>query len=1043
MTTLDQLSINTIRFLSADGVQQANSGHPGLPMGAASMAYTLWAKFLKHFPHQPNWINRDRFILSGGHGSMLLYSLLHLTGYDLPLEEIKNFRQWNSLTPGHPEVGLTPGVEVTTGPLGAGFATGVGLAIAEAHLAARYNQPGLPPLIDHYTYAIVTDGDLMEGVASEAASLAGHLQLGKLIYLYDDNHISIDGGTELAFTEDRAARFAAYGWHVQTVSDGNDVEAIAAAIQAARAETARPSLICVRTVIGYGSPKRQGTAKAHGEPLGDEELNAAKANLGWQTQERFHIPTEVKTHLEQAVTTGEKAYAQWKRVLSRYRTTHPALTAEFERVISGKLPADWQASLPTYAPSSKGAATRNTSGEILNALAKVLPELMGGSADLAPSNKTWLKDEPAFSPATPAGRNFHFGVREHAMGNALNGLALHGGILPYGGTFLVFYDYMRPTLRLAALSHLQTILIYTHDSIGVGEDGPTHQPIEHLSGLRAVPNLLDLRPCDANETVEAWKAAIGFRHGPSALALTRQNLPILDRTQFAPASGLHQGAYILSEAQSGKPKVILIASGSEVSIALASQTELQAQGIATRVVSMPSWKLFADQPQSYRDQVLLPSVRARVAIEAASPMGWERWVGLDGAVVGLNHFGASAPAETLYEKFGLTASNLTATALHVLAKLGTAHPLLKLQLAGQSPWQDNITRSQLKSGELARLISAGDITGLTSNPAIFEKAIAKSNDYSEALAELAPQGLSAEAVFYKIAIEDIQAAADAFLPVYQRTQGLDGYVSIEVSPRLAYDTEGTIREAQYLWQAVNRPNTMIKIPATRAGLPAITAVLSAGINVNVTLIFSLERYQEVMDAHIAGLELRRKQGLPVSGIASVASFFVSRVDSSVDKQLETLANAEPARAASLRALQGQAAVGNARLAYQAFERTLRSKRWQTLAKLGAQVQRPLWASTSVKNPNYRDVLYVETLIGLNTVNTMPPETLVAYRDHGITKADSVRKGWASARQLFQKLAEHGIHMSEVTAELERAGVDAFIKSYEGLLKVIEQKLHES
>jgi transketolase len=661
---LQSRAINTIRFLSADIVQQANSGHPGLPMGAAAMAYTIWTRHLRHNPTHPKWPDRDRFILSGGHGSALLYSLLHLTGYDLPLEELKNFRQWGSRTPGHPEYGLTPGVETTTGPLGQGFANGVGMAIAEAHLAAEFNCPG-HDIVNHSVYAIVTDGDLMEGVASEAASLAGHLQLGKLIYLYDDNHISIDGSTDLAFTEDRVKRFDAYGWHTQAVSDGNDVEAIDAAIRLAKLDP-RPSLIACRTHIGFGLPTRQDTSKAHGEPPGEEELRGAKEKLGWPVEPKFFIPEDVSTHFRSAVDEGRRTENEWKNRFESYRINNPDLAAEFERRMAGKLPDGWDSSLPVFPADPKGIATRAASSKALNALAVKLPELLGGSADLAPSNNTWLEGLPEFQEDLPTGRNFHFGVREHGMGAVVNGMALHGGLIPYGATFLVFSDYMRGALRLSALSHYPSIWIFTHDSIGVGEDGPTHQPVEHLAALRAIPGLTILRPSDANETVEAWKCAISQRNGPTALILTRQALPILDRSIFAPASELKRGAYVLADIGDKAPELLLMASGSEVSLIVAAGTLLGAEGVNVRMVSFPAWELFAAQEQEYREAVLPPSLRARLAVEAGIAQGWERWVGDGGAILSLEHYGASAPAKILFEKFGFTVENIMAKARELL-----------------------------------------------------------------------------------------------------------------------------------------------------------------------------------------------------------------------------------------------------------------------------------------------------------------------------------------------------------------------------------------
>lgn len=665
---LEMKAINTLRFLSADAVQKANSGHPGLPMGAAAMAFTIWTRHLRHNPANPGWFNRDRFILSGGHGSMLLYSLLHLTGYAVSLDEIKSFRQWGSITPGHPEAGMTPGVETTTGPLGQGLSNGVGMAIAEAHLAAEYNREG-HQVIDHYTYAIVTDGDLMEGVASEAASLAGHLKLGKLIYLYDDNRISIDGSTDLAFTENRGARFAAYGWQVIRVPDGNNVEGIDQAIQMAKKDP-RPSLIMCRTHIGYGLPTRQDTSKAHGEPPGDEELDGAKRKLDWPVEPRFFIPEDVKAFFRQAGQNGLAEEATWKKDMEAYRQAYPELAAELERRMAGELPADWDKALPIFPADPKGLATRAASGKVINALAKALPELVGGSADLRPSNNTWIDSSKAFQFETPEGRNFHFGVREHGMGAVVNGMVFHGGVIPFCATFLVFSDYNRPTIRVSALSHLGSIWVFTHDSIGLGEDGPTHQPVEHLTALRIIPNLVVLRPADANETVEAWKIAIERRHGPTLLALSRQNLPTLDRSVFNAAAGVRQGAYVLADLGGKTPEIILMASGSEVDLILQAGKVLAEEGFGVRLVSFPSWELFAEQPEELRAAVLPEKIKARVAIEAGMTLGWERWVGEKGAVIGMHSFGASAPAKTLYEKFGLTAGAVVEAARLQLKKGG-------------------------------------------------------------------------------------------------------------------------------------------------------------------------------------------------------------------------------------------------------------------------------------------------------------------------------------------------------------------------------------
>ena len=653
---LDELCINTIRFLSVDAVQQANSGHPGMPMGAAPMAYVLWTKFLRHSPRNPGWLDRDRFVLSAGHGSMLLYSLLHLSGYDLSLDDLKNFRQWGSKTPGHPEYGDTPGVETTTGPLGQGFATGVGMAIAERHLAARFNKSN-HDIVDHYTYGIISDGDLMEGISHEAASFAGHLKLGKLIYLYDDNHISIEGKTDIAFTENRLQRFEAYGWHVQQVEDGNDLQAIEDALTAARNETDRPSLVAVRTSIGFGSPNRQDTAKAHGEPLGDEERRLTKEKLGWPQEPTFYIPEEALSHFRKSVDKGLKLEQQWTESFRSYLNEFPDLGSMFEKQIKGELPQNWDKEIPVFPADPKGKATRVISGQVLNAIAKNVPALMGGSADLAPSNKTWIDNEENFQAGSYDQRNIHFGVREFGMTAVLNGMALHGGFIPYGGTFLIFSDYMRPAIRLAALMKQHVIYVLTHDSIGLGEDGPTHQPIEHLASLRSMPNVTVLRPADANETAEAWKFAIKSNKGPTVLALTRQSLPTLDRTVFGPAELLHRGAYVLKDVN-GTPDAIILASGSEVKLALEAAETLAQDGVAARVVSMPSWELFDDQTQEYKNSVLPENVKARVSIEAGATQGWHKYLGMNGIAIGLDHFGASAPINDLFTNFGITADSV-------------------------------------------------------------------------------------------------------------------------------------------------------------------------------------------------------------------------------------------------------------------------------------------------------------------------------------------------------------------------------------------------
>jgi transketolase len=658
-TQLDKLCIDTIRVLSMDGVQKAKSGHPGTPMALAPAAYTLWTKVMKHNPKNPQWLDRDRFVLSCGHASMLIYSLLHLSGYDLPLQELVNFRQWGSKTPGHPEVGHTPGVETTTGPLGQGVGNAVGMAIAERVLGAHFNRPG-HSIINHRTYAFVSDGDLMEGVGIEAAALAGHLGLEKLICLWDDNRITIEGDTHLAFTENIPARFEAQGWRVITVEDGEDLGALQRAFTEAQRTVGKPTLIACRTVIGNPAPTRKGTAKAHGEPLGPDEVAATKKILGWDPDSQFHIPSEAGAEWAKCVDRGRDAETAWTSQFSAYSNAHPELAAELQTWMKGELSLDALAALPTFTEADS-MATREASGKVLNALAPVMPNLLGGSADLGPSNNTHLKGYPSFT-AQEVGRNFHFGVREHGMGAILNGMSLHGGLRPYGATFLQFADYMRSSIRLAALMKQPVVYVFTHDSIGLGEDGPTHQPVEHLMALRLIPGLDVIRPCDATETVEAWKSALRRTDGPTALILTRQKLPTVS---VGKASGVEKGGYILKEASSA-PKVLLLATGSEVSLALKAQTELEASGVPTRVISLPNLTRFDAQPKAYRDEVLPPSVKARVAVEAGRTWGWERFVGSEGAMVGLDEFGASAPADILFEKFGITASAVVAKAKALL-----------------------------------------------------------------------------------------------------------------------------------------------------------------------------------------------------------------------------------------------------------------------------------------------------------------------------------------------------------------------------------------
>jgi transketolase len=670
-TDIEQLCINTIRTLSMDGVQKANSGHPGTPMACAPLAYLLYTEVMRHNPRDSQWPDRDRFVLSAGHASMLLYSALYLTGYDLSLDELKNFRQWGSKTPGHPEYSHTPGVETTTGPLGQGFGNGVGMALAERWLAARFNKPG-HDIVDHYTYALCSDGDLMEGVASEAASIAGFLKLGRLIYFYDDNTITIDGHTDLAFSEDVGKRFEAYQWHVLHVEDINDLEAMRSAIREAQAEKDKPSLIVVKTVIGYGSPNKHNSSDAHGSPLGKEEIPLTKKNLGWEWDEPFYVPDEALQRFRQAVLKGAEEQSNWQQRMEQYKREFPQEAAELDLFMSGRLPNGWDDELPVFAPDKGPMATRTSSGQAINAIAAKVQNFISGAADLYPSTDAYIKGGGDLKGDDFAARNVHYGIREHGMGSILQGMTLHKGLIPFGSTFLIFYDYMRPPLRLAALMKNPVLMVYTHDSIGLGEDGPTHEPVEMLSGMRAVPNLWNIRPADANESVFAWKAALQRRDGPTCLILTRQKLPIFNREEVGSAEGVLRGAYILAEADGGSPDLIIMGTGSEVQWALAARPILQEQGIKTRVVSMPCWELFEEQDQSYRDEVLPPDVKKRLSIEAASPMGWHKWVGDEGDIIAVETYGASAPAEVIFEKYGFTTDNVVQ---HGLALMGRRDPV--------------------------------------------------------------------------------------------------------------------------------------------------------------------------------------------------------------------------------------------------------------------------------------------------------------------------------------------------------------------------------
>ena len=662
---LQKLSINAIRVLAMDAVQKADSGHPGTPMALAPLAYVLWTRHLRYDPADPEWIDRDRFVLSCGHASMLLYAVLYLTGYDLSLEDLKQFRQWESKTPGHPEYGYSPGVETTTGPLGQGLGNAVGMAVGEAHLGAVFNS-GAEKIIDHHTYFIASDGDMMEGISHEAASFAGHLKLGKLIGFYDDNHITIEGDTALTFSDNTADRFASYGWHTQCVHDINDLDALDSAIDAAKAETSRPSLIVVRSHIGYGSPNKHDTADAHGSPLGADEIKITKEALGYPSQEPFYVAPEALAWWRDTAAGRSSARRDWEMRYDRYRKSSPTLAAELERRLARRLPENWESALPVFTGKDGNVASRAASGVVINAIASKIPELLGGSADLAGSTNTMIKNEPSFSAENYAGRNFHFGIREHGMGAVMNGMSLHGGLIPYGATFLIFSDYMRPPIRLACFMKRHVIYVFTHDSIGLGEDGPTHQPIEQLSALRAIPGITLLRPADASETAEAWRVALKHTDGPVALVLTRQKLSFIDRSAYASASGTANGAYVLADTTGGKPQVVLMSSGSEVALILDAQKQLEASGIRTRAVSMPSHELFARQDKAYRDSVLLPGV-PRIAMEAAHPMSWHRWVGDTGVILGIDRFGASAPYQTIYKELGLTVEKIVEAARKLVA----------------------------------------------------------------------------------------------------------------------------------------------------------------------------------------------------------------------------------------------------------------------------------------------------------------------------------------------------------------------------------------
>ena len=1046
---LDTLSINTIRTLAMDAVEKAKSGHPGTPMALAPAAYTLWSRFLRYDPDRPDWPNRDRFVLSCGHASMLLYSLLHMSGVReidadgkptgkpaVSLDDIKAFRQLDSKTPGHPEYRMTTGVETTTGPLGQGCGNSVGMAIAGRWLKTRFNKPDAA-LFDYNVYVFCSDGDMMEGVASEAASIAGHEKLSNLCWIYDSNSITIEGGTPLAFSEDVGKRFEGYGWKIIHVDDANDTEAFAQAIEAFQANQDSPTLIVLKSVIGFGSPIA-GTSKAHSDAMGADVIKATKKVYGWPEDAQFLVPDGVIDHLHGVMSDrAQPLSTAWDKTLAKYSDDYADLAHELDRLRGGHLPDGWDQDLPNFDADAKGIASRDASGKVLNAIAAKVQGLLGGAADLSPSTKTKLtaEGEQDMEAKTPGGRNMHFGVREHAMGAIANGMALCY-LRPFTATFLVFSDYMRPPIRLASIMELPVVFVFSHDSIGVGEDGPTHQPIEHLAALRAVPSLNVIRPGDANETTEAWRMALSQGDRPSVLVLSRQALPTLDRTKYNPASGAARGAYVLTKDE-GQPDLILMATGSEVGLVVQAAEKLSGEGLKVRVVSMPSWSVFEQQDAQYRESVLPRAVRARVAVEQAAELGWDRYVGMDGKTVTMSTFGASAPISKLQAKFGFTVDHVCGVARKVLAEIqGTdmTNPLKALVHAGQSAWLDFLDRSFLTGGGFQKLIDEDDLGGVTSNPTIFEKAMGHGDAYDAEFEAFLAQNPDAKAIdiYEHLAVQDIQTAAGLLRPVYDRLKAQDGYVSLEVSPYLANDTQGTIDEARRLWAGVDRPNLMVKVPGTEAGVPAIRALIEDGLNINVTLLFSIDAYKAVAEAYIAGLEARLAKGQDISKIASVASFFVSRIDAVMDKKIEAIGTDEA------KALLGKIAIANAKLAYAWYEDLIKSDRWQKLAAKGAQPQRLLWASTGTKNPAYSDVLYIDSLIGPETVNTMPQKTMDAFRDHGVV-AQTITQDVDGATAVLAKAQALGLDLDGVTRDLVTDGVKLFSQSFDALLGAVEDK----
>ncbi len=1017
---------NALRVLAMDAVQQANSGHPGMPMGMADIAEALWRHHLKHDPSNPNWPDRDRFVLSNGHGSMLLYGLLHLSGYDLALEDLKAFRQLHSKTPGHPELGYTPGVETTTGPLGQGIANAVGMALAEKLLAAEFNREG-HAVIDHRTWVFLGDGCLMEGVSHEACALAGTWGLGKLVAFWDDNGISIDGHTEGWFTEDVPARFEAYGWNVVCSVNGHDPAAIDAAIAQALASHDRPTLICCKTTIGFGSPNKAGTHDSHGAPLGAAEIAATRAALGW-AHGPFEIPDPVRADWD-AREAGAARSRQWAKQFEAYAQAHPELAAELQRRLGGELPAAFEATaraaISTVDQQAASIASRKASQNAIAALAPVLPELLGGSADLTGSN---LTNWPGCVSVTPAGLRvgqggnyLHYGVREFGMSAVMNGLALHGGWRPFGGTFLMFSEYARNALRMAALMKLNPIHVFTHDSIGLGEDGPTHQPVEQIATLRLMPNMDLWRPGDAVEAQVAWTVALQSRDHPTSLILSRQNLPHQPRSQ-AQLDAIARGGYVLREAEGGAPRAVLVATGSELMLAVAAQAELAKQGVAVRVVSLPSWFQFQRQSAAWREEVL-PTGLPRVAVEAGVTGWWREVVGLDGAVVGLDSFGESGPAPALYAHFGITAAAVIEATKRVL---DAQSPVAAVASHGQQLWLDKLSRSLVVGGELQRWIDDHGVSGVTSNPAIFSQAFASDAAYGPVLAELRAGEPDLERRFERLALADVQAACDQLRPTWERSQGAAGLVSFEVSPRLSGDGEGTLKAARRLWTEIARPNAMIKIPATPHCLGAITQALAEGININVTLIFSRSQASAVFEACAEGLSRRAAQGLPVARVRAVASLFVSRVDTLAATMLP----------ADDQALRGQLGIANARAVYADWLDRFGGSQFAALRAAGARPPLCLWASTGVKNADERDTRYVEALIGPDTVNTVPEATLVAFAEHGLV-ARTLDLALPEALETVALAERAGIDLNALGEQLQAAGLAQFEQAFDRLLQSVE------